>query len=70
MMCRIGRATTVLALWLVASPADAQQVSPPSAGDSVQFLAIGDTGTGDSAQYQVPRRLPRPTRSFRLPSRS
>ena len=31
----------------------AQEVSPPSAKDSVQFLAIGDTGTGDSAQYEV-----------------
>ena len=28
-------------------------MSPPSAKDSVQFLAIGDTGTGDRAQYEV-----------------
>jgi predicted phosphodiesterase len=53
MTWRMSRASTVLALCLVALPAVAQQVSPPSAGDSVQFLAIGDTGTGDSGQYQV-----------------
>jgi len=50
---RLGRASGVLALWLVASSALAQQVSPPSAKDSVLFLAIGDTGTGDRAQYEV-----------------
>ena len=49
----------VLALWLVAGPALAQEVSPPSATDSVQFLAIGDTGTGDSAQYQVAAQIAR-----------
>jgi 3',5'-cyclic AMP phosphodiesterase CpdA len=50
---RLGLVSGVLALCLAASSADAQEVSPPSAPDSVQFLAIGDTGTGDSAQYQV-----------------
>ncbi len=40
-------------LCVVASAATAQEVSPPSAQDSVQFLAIGDTGTGDTAQQQV-----------------
>ena len=42
-----------MALCAVAGAALAQEVSPPSANDSVQFLAIGDTGTGDRAQYQV-----------------
>ena len=37
-------------LALTADAALAQQVSPPSAKDSVQFLAIGDTGTGDRAR--------------------
>jgi predicted phosphodiesterase len=50
---RLGLVSGALALCLVAHAASAQEVSPPSASDSVQFLAIGDTGTGDSAQYQV-----------------
>ena len=53
MTSRFGRIGSTMAVWLVASSAYAQEVSPPSAKDSVQFLAIGDTGTGDSAQYQV-----------------
>ena len=53
MTSRFGRIGRMMAVWLVASSAYAQEVSPPSAKDSVQFLAIGDTGTGDSAQYQV-----------------
>jgi predicted phosphodiesterase len=53
MTSRFGRIGSMMAVWLVASSAYAQEVSPPSANDSVQFLALGDTGTGDSAQYQV-----------------
>ena len=53
MTSRFGRIGSMMAVWLVASSAYTQEVSPPSAKDSVQFLAIGDTGTGDSAQYQV-----------------
>jgi predicted phosphodiesterase len=49
--CRFS--LVALAATLVASAAAAQEVSPPSATDSVQFLAIGDTGTGGSAQQQV-----------------
>ena len=47
------RLAVAFACALVASAAGAQEVSPPSAPDSVQFLAVGDTGTGDSAQQQV-----------------
>ena len=47
------RLALVFASVLSAAAAAAQEVSPPSAPDSVQFLAIGDTGTGDSAQQQV-----------------
>ena len=57
MIPRLGRASGVLALWLVASSALAQDASPPSAKDSVLFLAIGDTGTGDRAQYEVAAQL-------------
>jgi predicted phosphodiesterase len=53
MTSRFGRLGGMIAVWLVAGSAYAQEVSPPSAKDSVQFLAVGDTGTGDSAQYQV-----------------
>ena len=53
MISRAGRISSVLGVWLVAVSALAQEVSPPSATDSVRFLAIGDTGTGDGAQYQV-----------------
>jgi predicted phosphodiesterase len=42
-----------LGVWLVASAAVAQQVTPPVSKNSVQFLAIGDTGTGDRAQNEV-----------------
>jgi predicted phosphodiesterase len=59
MISRVARISCVLALWLVASSALAQEVSPPSAKDSVQFLAIGDTGTGDSAQNRVAEQLAR-----------
>ena len=47
------RLAALFACALVASAARAQEVSPPSAPDSVQFLAVGDTGTGDTAQQQV-----------------
>ena len=53
MIPRLGRAVSALALCLIASAAAAQQVSPPSAPDSVLFLAIGDTGTGNRAQYEI-----------------
>jgi hypothetical protein len=53
MIPRPGRASGALALWLVASSALAQDATPPSAKDSVLVLAIGDTGTGDRAQYDV-----------------
>jgi predicted phosphodiesterase len=53
MTARLGRASGVLALSLVVSSALAQEVSPPSAKDSVLFLSIGDTGTGDRGQYEV-----------------
>ena len=53
MTSRFGRIGSMMAVWLVVGSAYAQEVSPPSAKDSVQFLAVGDTGTGDSAQYQV-----------------
>ena len=33
--------------------APATQVRPPVGKNSVKFLVLGDTGTGDSAQYQV-----------------
>ncbi len=42
-----------LGVWLLASAAVAQQVTPPVSKNSVQFLAIGDTGTGDRAQNEV-----------------
>ncbi len=51
-----GAAAATLVL-LAGATVPAQQVSPPSAADSVQFLAIGDTGTGDSAQYEVAAQL-------------
>jgi predicted phosphodiesterase len=47
------RLAFLLASVLTAGAAAAQEVSSPSAPDSVLFLAIGDTGTGDSAQQQV-----------------
>jgi hypothetical protein len=47
------RLAVLLASVLTAGAAAAQEVSPPSAPDSVQFLAIGDSGTGDSAQQHV-----------------
>ena len=49
---RLSRLAMAVALVTVADGALAQQVSPPSAKDSVQFLAVGDTGTGDRAQYR------------------
>ena len=42
-----------LAVCLTAAAAVAQEVSPPTSPDSVMFLAIGDTGTGDRRQNQV-----------------
>ena len=42
-----------LAVCLSAGPAGAQEVSPPTSPDSVLFLAIGDTGTGDRRQNEV-----------------
>jgi predicted phosphodiesterase len=41
----------VAALWLGA--AAAPEVRPPVAADSVRFLVLGDTGTGDRYQRQV-----------------
>jgi len=55
-------ATTLLLL--AGAAASAQEVSPPSATDSVQFLAIGDTGTGDSAQYEVAAQLAKAHATF------
>jgi predicted phosphodiesterase len=52
-----SRLAGAVMLVLVADAALAQEVSPPSAKDTVQFLAIGDTGTGDRAQYEVATQL-------------
>ena len=54
---RFSRLAGAVMLVLLADAAVAQQVSPPSAKDTVQFLAIGDTGTGDRAQYEVATQL-------------
>jgi len=50
---RLSQLAVAVAWVFVADRALAQEVSPPSAKDSVQFLAIGDTGTGDRTQYEV-----------------
>ena len=54
---RFSRLAGAAMLVLMADAALAQEVSPPSAKDTVQFLAIGDTGTGDRAQYEVAAQL-------------
>ena len=54
---RLSRLAGAVMLVLMADAALAQEVSPPSAKDTVQFLAIGDTGTGDRAQYEVATQL-------------
>ena len=54
---RFSRLAGAVMLVLMADAALAQEVSPPSAKDTVQFLAIGDTGTGDRAQYEVATQL-------------
>lgn len=55
----LRRAASILALSLLAHAAAAQDVAPPANPDAVRFLAIGDTGTGDRAQYEVARELAR-----------
>jgi predicted phosphodiesterase len=45
-----GALILVTALTVVAAAVD---VAPPAGKDSVRFLAIGDTGTGDRAQLEV-----------------
>src|ERR1700722_6759109 len=44
-----------VALWSVT----AQEIVLPSAPNSVKFAAIGDAGTGDSAQYDVANQMAR-----------
>ncbi len=44
---------------LVAAPADDVRLALPNRPDSVKFAAIGDSGTGDQAQYDVARELAR-----------
>ena len=53
----LARCLATTLVLLTGAAATAQEVSPPSATDSVQFLAIGDTGTGDGAQYEVAAQL-------------
>jgi hypothetical protein len=38
-------------------PAAAPQLTLPNEKDSVKFLAVGDTGTGSKAQYQLAQRM-------------
>ena len=54
---QLFRCVSTTLVVLAGAAASAQEVSPPSAPDSVQFLAIGDTGTGDRAQYEVAAQL-------------
>ena len=57
-------ACAAIALSLVAVGAGAQDVTPPVNKDAVLFLAIGDTGTGDSKQVEVARQVARARASF------
>ena len=45
-----------LAVVSIGAPA-AQGVAPPSSADVLKFAIIGDSGTGDSAQYKVAEQL-------------
>ena len=53
-----------LALCLTAGAALAQHVAAPSSTDSVLFLAIGDTGTGDPRQREVADQIARARETF------
>ena len=41
----------------VAPPSTAQGVAPPSKAEVLKFAIIGDSGTGDTAQYKVAEQL-------------
>jgi hypothetical protein len=60
----LRRAAAILVLSLAAHSAAAQDVAPPLNKDSVRFLAIGDTGTGDRAQYEVASQIARAYATF------
>ena len=54
----------LLGVCLAAFAAVAQEVSPPSSTDSVLFLAIGDTGTGDRRQREVAAQIAKARQRF------
>jgi hypothetical protein len=51
--------TTLLLITATLWSATAQEVSLPSAANSVKFAAIGDNGTGDRGQYDVANQMVR-----------
>jgi hypothetical protein len=51
--------TTLLLVTATLWSATAQEVSLPSAANSVKFAAIGDNGTGDRGQYDVANQMVR-----------
>jgi predicted phosphodiesterase len=54
----MSKAIVALALVVASMGAPAaQDVAPPSKGDLLKFAIIGDSGTGDSAQYKVAEQL-------------
>jgi predicted phosphodiesterase len=57
MRSRQTRAITFLALIIGSGALAAQNITLPNAADSLKFAAIGDSGTGSSAQYRVAQKL-------------
>jgi hypothetical protein len=61
---RVARLLTSWLLVLSASRLTAQQITLPSAPNSVKFAAIGDAGTGDGPQYEIANLMTRAHATF------